>query len=222
MVGHGVLRASLDDPAVDEVTALARRPLGFAHPKLRCVQHDDFTELRARVPDLRGHDALFDCLGVSSIGMKEAEYARITHDMALAAASAMLEANPQSVFTYVTGAGTDPEGRAMWARVKGRAEQELLALPFGHVFMFRPALLTPDRTFRHPSRTSRVLFGALRPAGRFLMQRFPGTASSTERVGRAMIESVENPPQRRILESRDINALAHRRESRFRPRPDPA
>ncbi|MFE4970201.1 epimerase [Streptomyces sp. NPDC056660] len=159
MVGQGVLRACLLDPTVDSVLVVVRRPLGVTHPKLTEVIHDDFTDLSAIGDRLTGLDACFYCLGVSSTGMSEAEYTRVTYDFTLAAARALVAASPGPTFTYVSGEGTDSteQGRTMWARVKGRTENALLAMPM-NAYMFRPGYIQPRHGAVSRTRAYRVMY----------------------------------------------------------------
>jgi uncharacterized protein YbjT (DUF2867 family) len=154
MVGAGALLECLADPRVESVLSISRSPTGRTHPKLREVMRADFftyDDLRA---DFAAADACFFCLGVSSVGMSEADYTRLTYDLTLAAARAMVAVNPRLTFCYVSGVGTDSseEGRTMWARVKGRTENALLALPFTAAFMFRPGFIQPVNGVRSKTR----------------------------------------------------------------------
>ncbi|CAL9676630.1 NAD-dependent epimerase/dehydratase family protein [Streptomyces sp. enrichment culture] len=144
MIGYGALHASLRDDAVTEVVAVVRTPLDVAHPRLRQIVHADFTDFTAIQDELTGLDACFYCLGVSAVGRSEAEYTRVTYDYALAAARALITASPGLTFVYVSGEGTDPTGqsRQMWARVKGRTENDLQALPMTS-YMFRLGFVQP-------------------------------------------------------------------------------
>ncbi|MFJ9704871.1 epimerase [Streptomyces sp. NPDC101234] len=159
MVGQGVLRACLLAPTVDSVLVVGRRPLGVTHPKLTEVSHDDFTDLTAVGDRLTGVDACFYCLGVSSAGMSEAEYTRVAYDFTPAAARALVAASPGPTFTYVSGEGTDSteQGRTMWARVKGRAENDLLATPM-NAYMFRPDYIQPLHGAVCRTRSYRVMY----------------------------------------------------------------
>ena len=145
MVGQGVLRECLLDPGIETVLAVGRSPTGERQAKLREVVHKDFTDFSAIEPQLTGYDACFFCLGVSSVGMEEERYRHLTYDITLAAAKTLSRLNPQMVFVYVTGRGTDSteQGRLMWARVKGKTENDLLKLPFRAAYMFRPAGIQP-------------------------------------------------------------------------------
>jgi hypothetical protein len=145
MVGQGVLRECLLDPQVESVLAVGRSPTGQRHAKLREITHDNFLDYSGIESELRGYDACFFCLGVSSIGMDEQRYRHLTYDITLAAATTLSRLNPGMVFTYVTGRGTDSteQGSTMWARVKGKTENDLLKLPFKAAYMFRPAGIQP-------------------------------------------------------------------------------
>lgn len=217
MVGQGVLHECLDAPDVEQVVAVGRGPTGMTHPKLVDVTHKNFMDLTAIEDELRGADACFFCLGVSSTGMDEPDYARITIDLTIAAARTMLRASPGCVFIYVSGAGTDSteKGRTMWARVKGRTENALLAMPFGAAYMFRPGLIKPERGIvsKTPGYANFYRFGGSALASA-LLKIAPGTTTSTSRVGLAMLECAATRPTQWIVETRDINRLARTRAAR--------
>ena len=199
MVGQGVLRECLLDPDVTEVVAVGRSATGQTHAKLRDVIAPDLFNLSP----LPGFDACFFTLGVTSAGMSEADYTRITFDLTMAVAKAVV--NPQMTFVFVSGAGTG--GRAMWARVKARAENELMRMQFKAAYMFRPAIIQPMHGIQSRTRSYRVfymIFGWLMPILRPL---FPGYVTSTEQIGRAMLAVAKRGYPKKILESRDINDL---------------
>ena len=207
MVGSGVLLECLDDPRVQSVLVVGRRPCGLRHPKIDEAILEDFfryDSLRSRFADA---DACFFCLGVSSVGMSEEAYARVTYDLTLAAARALLDSGARPTFCYVSGAGTDASGRAMWARVKGRTENALLALPFRAAYMFRPGFIQPMRGVRSKTPIYRVfysVFGVLYP---LLQRALPGLVTNTVVVGRALLCVATTGYDRPILETRDINRL---------------
>jgi uncharacterized protein YbjT (DUF2867 family) len=210
MVGQGVLRECLRDPGVERVLAIVRRATGRRDARLDERVHEDFSDFSALEPELAGYDACFFCLGVSSAGMSEADYRRVTYDVTLAAAGTLARLNPGMTFVYVSGAGTDRtgRGRAMWARVKGETEHALLRLPFQAAYMFRPAYIQPLHGITSRTRLYRVLyavFGPLYPLWRVL---FPGRVTTTELVGRAMLEVARRGAAAPVLENRDINLLA--------------
>jgi uncharacterized protein YbjT (DUF2867 family) len=209
MVGQGVLRECLLDPDVTEVLVVGRSPLGRTDPKLRELVHRDLYDLSDVADQLTGYDAAFFCLGVSSAGMSEADYRRVTYDLTLAVARVLAERNPQMTFIYVSGEGTDSTGagRTMWARVKGQTENALLELPF-QAYMFRPGFIRPMHGERPKSRAYVIAYVLLRPlfpvAGRLL----PNRSTTTERVGRAMLRVAKSGHSVRILPSTEINATA--------------
>ncbi|MGW3448274.1 epimerase [Streptomyces sp. NPDC001076] len=209
MVGQGVLRACLLDPTVGSVLVVGRRPLGITHPKLTEVTHEDFTDLSGLADRLTGVDACFYCLGVSSAGMSEAEYTRVTYDFTLAAARAVLAAGPGPTFTYVSGEGTDSteQGRTMWARVKGRTENDLLALPM-NAYMFRPGYIQPRHGAVSRTRSYRVMYTLTSWLYPLLHRLLPAHTTTTEHLGRAML-AVTRPgvTENRVLYSKDINRL---------------
>ena len=210
MVGQGVLRECLHDGEVESVLAIVRSATGERHPKLQELVHPDFFDFSEIGPRLSGYDACFFCLGVSSAGRTEDEYRRVTYDITLAAAKALVERNPAMVFVYVSGAGTDgtERGRSMWARVKGRTENALLAMPFRGAYMFRPAVIRPGTGITSKTRSYRVLYALLRPLLPALRALFPGYVTTTEEVGRAMLAVAKRGASKRILENTDIVALA--------------
>lgn len=215
MVGQGVLRECLADPAVERVLSVVRRPSGPAHAKLAEIVHADFFDFSPIGGALIGWDACFFCLGVSSAGMTEAAYRRITYDVTLAAAAVLSERNPAMTFVYVSGAGTDStaRGRSMWARVKGQTENALLALPFS-AFLFRPAIIVPMHGAVSKTRSYRIFYRLFRPVLPLARALFPGFVTTTEEVGRAMLEVAERGADKRILESRDIRELGRARTKR--------
>ncbi|WP_243381993.1 NAD(P)H-binding protein [Geothrix alkalitolerans] len=209
MVGQGVLRECLRDPGVTEVVALVRRPSLPAHPKLREVVHGDFFDYRAVEADLAGLDACFFCLGVSSAGLSEAEYRRLTFGLTLAAAGTLAHLNPSLTFVYVSGAGTDSteRGRTMWARVKGETENALRHLPFKAVYLFRPGLIQPLHGIRSRTGWYQAAYTLMKPALPLLRRLFPNSILTTEALGRAMLRAARDGASKAVLEAADLIAL---------------
>src|SRR6476619_704527 len=212
MVGQGVLRECLRDPQVESVLTIVRKPAGHPEAKVREIVHENFRDFSPIATELRGYDACFFCLGVSSAGMNEADYRRVTYDFTMAAAGTLARESPNLTFVYVSGAGTDSSGRgrSMWARVKGMTENALLAMPFRAAYMFRPAFIQPGTGITSKTPAYRVfykLLGPLFPAVRALFPRF---VTTTEEVGRAMLEVARHGAPKRVLESADIVELGRR------------
>jgi uncharacterized protein YbjT (DUF2867 family) len=209
MVGQGVLRECLADAGVESVLAVGRRPTGRSHPKLREIVHDDFLDFSAIEPELTGYDACFFCLGVTSIGLDEERYRHLTYDITMAAATALAKLNPGMVFTYVTGAGTDSteRGRVMWARVKGKTENDLLKLPFRAAYMFRPAGIQPLHGIRSKTAWVQAAYVATAPLLSLLTRVAPKYMTTTEQLGRAMIKVARDGYPKPVLESEDINRV---------------
>ena len=207
MVGQGVLRECLVDPGVESVLSIARRPGGKQDPKLKEILHADFFDYSAIESQLSGYDACFFCLGVSSVGMDAERYRHLTYDLTMAAATTLAKLNPGMVFTYVTGRGTDSteQGALMWARVKGKTENDLLKLPFKAAYMFRPAGIQPLHGVRSNLAWAQPIYVATAPLLGWLVRVAPGSMTTTERVGRAMISVVRNGYPKPVLESEDIN-----------------
>jgi uncharacterized protein YbjT (DUF2867 family) len=204
MVGYGVLRECLVDPEVTEVLAIGRSPLGRSHEKLRESVQPDLADLSS--VDFTGYDACYFCLGVSSAGMSEAAYRHVTYDFTMAAARPFAEASPTGTFVYVSGMGTDATGRAMWARVKGKTENDLLAMPFD-AYMFRPGYIQPMHGATSRTTLYRVLYKVFAPAYPLIRRVAPGASTTTGQIGLAMLRLTREPSPKKILESRDINAL---------------
>jgi uncharacterized protein YbjT (DUF2867 family) len=176
---------------------------------LREIVHGDFFDYAKAEVALSGLDACFFCLGVSSDGMAEAEYARLTHDLTLAAAEPLARLNPGMTFVYVSSAGTDrtEQGRSMWARVKGRTENDLLRLPFKAVYLFRPGIIQPLHGIRSKTRIYQAFYSGLGFRLSLLKRLAPGALTTTERVGRAMLRVAREGATVPHLETRDINTL---------------
>ena len=208
MVGQGVLRECLLAPDVTEVLAVGRSPLGKTDPKLRELIRADLFDYGDVEAQLGGYDACFFCLGVSSLGMKEADYRRITYDLTLAAARTLGRLNPGMTFIYVSGEGTDSseKGSSMWARVKGQTENELLRLPLRAV-MFRPGAIEPLHGITSKTRLYRAALVVGRPLWPLLRKVAPNAVTSTEKVGLAMLRVARDGAPKPILATRDINAL---------------
>jgi len=205
MVGEGVLLACLDDPSVEEVLAVSRRPSGHVHLKLEELLVKDFQSLTAEEEaKLAGYDACFYCAGVSSVGMNEPDYTRVTFDTPIVFAEALLRQSPGMLLTHVSGAQTDgtEKGRIMWARVKGRAENTLAKMPFRAVYNFRPGLMKPVAGQKNLKRFYRALL-PLYPVMKIF---FP--ALTLDEVAKAMRRCVTHGADVTVLEVADIRALA--------------
>jgi len=210
MVGQGVLRECLLDPDVALVQTVGRTATGVTHPGLSEIVHADLTSYAPIEPRLVGFDACFFCLGVSSAGMSEADYERVTYGITMAAATTLARLNKSMTFIYVSGAGTDSSerGRIMWARVKGRTENALLRLPFKAAYMFRPGVIQPLHGITSKTAAYRLLYSITEPLLPLLRRLLPGLILTTEQIGRAMLTAARQGAPKRVLESRDISALA--------------
>jgi uncharacterized protein YbjT (DUF2867 family) len=209
MVGQGVLRECLLDPGVRTVLSVGRSATGQQHQKLRELVHQDFLNFSAIENELAGFDACFFCLGVTSVGMTEERYRRVTYDFTVAAAQVLARLNPGMTFIYVSGMGTDSSehGRAMWARVKGQTENALLRLPFKAAYMFRPAAIVPLHGIRSKTEFYRVFYVVLAPLLPVLNKLFPKYVTTTEQVGRAMLKIAKQGAPKPVLENLDINRV---------------
>lgn len=208
MVGEGVLLECLQNPEVEAVLVLNRRPLGRTHPKLKEIIHSDFYNLQTVEGQLKGYNACYFCLGVSSVGMKEPEYRRTTYDLTMHVAEVLSRQNPDMTFCYVSGAGTDSteNGKVMWARVKGKTENDLRKLAFDQVFAFRPGLMKATEGQKNLLSLYKY-FAWLYPVVKAV---YPNGASTLTQVGRAMINVTKYGYEKNIIEIKDINLLGDR------------
>ena len=208
MVGQGVLLECLRDGAVTQVLSVGRGATGRHDGKLTEIVRDNFLDYSDIEPQLAGFDACFFCLGVSSIGMDAERYRHLTYDITLAAATTLAQLNPQMTFVYVTGAGTDSteQGRVMWARVKGKTENDLLKL-FRAAYMFRPAAIQPLHGVRSKTAWVQSIYSVAAPLLSWLHRVAPKYVTTTEQMGRAMIKVARDGYPKPVLESEDINSL---------------
>ncbi len=214
MVGQGVLRECLLAEDVKAVTVIGRSSTGVQHAKLTEIIHADLYDYRLIEAQLQGFDGCFFCLGVSSLGMKEAEYRHISYDLTLAAAQVLQRLNPDMVFTYVSGAGTDSteQGRVMWARVKGATENALQGLGFKGAYLFRPGAIIPmhGETSKTPYATT--LYKLIKPLLLLLKRVYPDKILTTEIIGLAMLNAARFGAAKPVLETADIRQLALQRD----------
>jgi uncharacterized protein YbjT (DUF2867 family) len=213
MVGAGVLLECFADPRVTSVLAITRSPTGRTHSKLHEVVHQDFFNFESLRADFASCDACFFCLGITSLGLSEAAYTRVTYDIAMAAAREMVAANPLMTFCFVSGVGTDgtERGRTMWARVKGRTENALLALGFKAAYMFRPGYIPPIGDVQSKTGWVQTAYDIARPLYPLINRLLPNNSTTTSNLGRAMIQVAAAGYSKRVLYSADFNILATRR-----------
>jgi len=206
MVGEGVMHECLNHPEVETVLVINRKPCGVSHPKLKEIIHRDFFNFSLIEHELSGYNACFFCLGVSSIGMKEPEYFKMTHTLTLHVATTLNKLNSDMTFCYISGAGTDSseKGKSMWARVKGKTENDIFALPFKQSFAFRPGYIHPTKGLKRVHNFYRYMTW-MYPV---LLKLFPNTVSTLGQLGLAMIAVALKGYEKKIIEPNDIRALA--------------
>jgi uncharacterized protein YbjT (DUF2867 family) len=206
MVGEGVLHVALSNPEVEGVLIVNRSSTGVTHPKLTEIIHADFFNLDPIATQLKGYDACLFCLGVSSVGMKEATYFKLTYTLTMHFAQTFLRENPNASFSYISGVATDSteKGRSMWARVKGKTENDLLRMPFKAVYCFRPGYLHPIKgmKYTHPYY---AYIGWMYPFFTLVLSRYTTTL---EELGRAMLRATTQGYDKNILEVNDILLLS--------------
>ena len=206
MVGEGVLHECLQHPDVELVLVINRKPCGVTHPKLKEILHQNFFNLSTIESELQGYNACFFCLGVSSVGMKEPEYKKLTYDLTMHFAETLARLNNAMTFCYISGSGTDgsEKGKLMWARVKGKTENDLMKLSFKKVYNFRPGMLEPTKGLHNTLKLYKY-FGWLAPILRVVA---PNSISTLQQLGLAMIHAVIKGYNKNIIEVSDIKVLA--------------
>lgn len=202
MVGEGVLHVCLNSTKVDSVLVVNRKPCGVKHPKLKEIIHKDFMHLSPILDQLSGYNACYFCAGTSSIGKSENEYTHITYDLTLSFANSLVQLNPEMVFTYVSGVGTDSSenGKTMWARVKGKTENDLMKLPFKEVFGYRPGYIQPIKGLNNSYKVYKIFS----PFYSILVKLFPKDVGTLQEIGNSMINVTLNGYNKNVLEILDI------------------
>ena len=210
MVGKGVLLECLDHPDVESVLLINRRSINIRHEKIVEVVVDDFFNLGPIIDRLKGYDCCFYCLGVSAFRMTESDYMRITYELTLNFAHTILSLNPGMSFCYVSGQGTDSseKGGIMWARIKGKAENDLLGMSFSHCYMFRPGFIQPLKGIKSSTKLYNIIYTVFKPLFPILKTIAPNQITTTERIGKAMIHIVLYGYDKKYLYNQDINILA--------------
>jgi uncharacterized protein YbjT (DUF2867 family) len=211
MVGKGVLLECLEDVRIERVLLVSRHPIDVIHTKLREIVHQDFFDFAGIQSEFADLDACFFCLGVTSVGLRESDYRHLTYDLTLAAATALASAAAgRLTFCYVSGEGTDSteRGRIAWARIKGQTENALLRLPFKAAFMFRPGYIQPLKGIRSKTRWYQAIYDVVGPLYPVIRRLLPRYVTTTESIGRAMIQVAAAGYSKRILSSADINRLS--------------
>jgi len=208
MIGQGVLLECLNDEQVESVLVINRSSCNVKHPKLKEIIHKDVADLSPLKEELANCNTCFFCLGISSAGLSESEYHKITYDITTKVATTLLSINKDFVFCYISGSGTDSteKGRIMWARVKGKTENALLAMPFKKAYMFRPGYIQPMKGIKSRTGWYNALYAVFKPFY-FILKHSHKYVTDTQTLGKAMINAVsENYPES-ILESSDINQI---------------
>lgn len=213
MLGQAVLLECLENSEVESILVINRQTCHIKHPKLTEIIHPDLFDLSGLTNKLKGYNTCFFCLGVSSAGLSENEYHKITYELTLHVAMTLLDLNKEMTFCYISGAGTDSseKGRIMWARVKGKTENALLSLPFTKAYMFRPAFIQPMKGIRSKTKSYQVLYSIFKPFY-FMLKHFDSVVTNTTVFGKSMILAVLNGYENNILENKDINKIVRENE----------
>lgn len=209
MIGSGALLEAIDNPEVESILVVSRRPVERKHLKVQELILNDFYDVKSIAAQLAGYDACLFCLGQSAVGMSEADYHKITYELTLLWAEELLKVNSSMRFIYVSGAGTDAteKGSTMWARVKGKTENALLKMPFKSVHMFRPGFIQPRKGIRSRTFWYNVVYTVFFPLY-FILYPFKGIVTDTTRLGRALVHVAVHGSELKIIAQRDINRIA--------------
>jgi uncharacterized protein YbjT (DUF2867 family) len=210
MVGKGVLLECLDHDSISEVLTIGRNPVGINHPKLKELIHKDFSDFSEVKNHLTGYDGCFFCLGISSAGLKEEQYKKITYEYTLSLARTLVKMNPEMTFNYISGEGTDSseKGRMMWARVKGKTENDLLNLGFKQAFMFRPGMIIPLRGIKSRTKSYQFMYDYFMWLVKTVKAIAPNSVVNTTQIGMAMINSMLKGYSKNVLRPKDIIQLS--------------
>jgi uncharacterized protein YbjT (DUF2867 family) len=212
MVGKGVLLECLDHDAIFEVVHIGRSSVEIIHPKLKELIHSDFSDFSRVKSDLSGFDACFYCLGISAAGLSEEAYKKITYDYTLALAKPLLENNPNMTFNYVSGVGTDSteKGRMMWARVKGKTENDIINLGFKQAYAFRPGMIIPLRGIKSRTKSYQFMYDFFMWLVKAIKFLSPNSVVNTTQIGLAMINSLLHGSDKKVLSPKDMIVLAQK------------
>ena len=212
MVGKGILLECLDHPEINEALVIGRNPIGLEHPKLKELIHKDFSNFTEVSDKLKGYDACFFSLGISAAGLTEEQYSQITYGFTIALAKTLFELNPQMTFNYVSGIGTDEseKGRMMWARVKGKTENDLLKNGFKQAYMFRPGAIIPLRGIKSRTKAYQFMYDYFMWLVKGIKAISPDSVVTTTQIGKAMINSMLHGYDKNIIRPKDIIALAEK------------
>jgi hypothetical protein len=209
MIGEGVLYECLQHPEVEKVLVITRKSCGYSHPKLTEIIHANFQDFSPISNSLEGYNACYFCLGVTSVGKSEAEYTELTYTLTLGFATTLASLNPEMTFCYISGANTDStgKGRSMWARVKGKTENDLMKLPFKQVYNFRPGGIEPFLPLK-PTQTYYKTYKYLGWLFSLMKVIAPGYVIKLKDLAAAMINASLTGYSKNILEMKDMKLLA--------------
>ncbi len=212
MIGKGVLLECLDHEAINEVLAFGRSPVGITHHKLKEILHQDFSDFTSMKESLVGYDACYYCLGISAAGLKEDQYRKITYEYTMALAEVLYKNNPEMTFIFVSGQGSDSSETSsmMWARVKGKAENDILQMGFRQAFMFRPGVLLPLRGIKSRTKGYQFMYDYFMWLVKAVKILVPNYVVSTTQIGLAMIQATVGGYEKDIINPKDMIALAKR------------
>lgn len=213
MLGQAVLLECIENNEVESILVINRQSCHIKHPKLAEIIQPDLFDLSGLTNKLKGYNTCFFCLGVSSAGLSENEYHKITYELTLHVATTLLDLKKDITFCYISGAGTDSseKGRIMWARMKGKTENALLSMPFKKAYMFRPAFIQPMKGIRSKTKSYQVLYSIFKPFY-FILKHFDSIVTNTTIFGKSMILAVLNGYEKNILENKDINKIVRENE----------
>jgi uncharacterized protein YbjT (DUF2867 family) len=206
MVGSELLRQAMIDNDITSIIALSRKPLDIQHPKMKTVIHKDFLDYGSLRNLFADCDVCAWCLGVSQLQVSKEEYITITYDYTMAAAKAMLAANPKIWFVFVSGEGADQSGKTntLFGRVKGKAEKDLMQLPFDKLIIARPAGIQPvTKNSRAPFLYK--IFYFLYPVFKILT---PSKVITSVELAKAILLAAKTKTGKIILNNKELKELS--------------
>ena len=209
MVGKGVLLECLDSPLISSVVVINRHSIGLKHEKLKEIIHQDFNDLSPILSALDNLDACYFCMGVSAFGISKEAYRNITYSMTIHMAKTLKTLNSDLCFCYVSGAGTSTaeNSRQHWSNIKGKTENELMAL-FKKCYLFRPGYIQPQRGIKSATPLYNAIYTVFGPLFPLIKKGFPNQVTTTKSVGKAMINACSSGYKKQHLTNADINYLA--------------
>jgi uncharacterized protein YbjT (DUF2867 family) len=162
LIGQHLVQELLQNEFFTKVRLLVRRPLTLNHPKIdiQVVNFNDEKDIAARI-DIG--DVIFCCIGTTRKKVKgnKTEYRKVDYDIPIIVARLGVQ-HGFSQFLMVSAIGANPVAANFYLQLKGCIEEDITALPFESIHIFRPSLLLGKREeFRLGERIGGVVIKAI-------------------------------------------------------------